>query len=132
MFEYRATLIRVVDGDTVWLDVDLGFDVRRKDSFRLYGIDTPELGTPEGEEAKRFVEDMVEDQPLLLRTIKDRREKYGRYLGIIVVGGVSVNDALVRAGHAREYYPKGVPTPAELPAMRPPPGDGGLVVEWEI
>ena len=45
MFEYTAIVVRIVDGDTVDLDVDLGFKTRRKDRFRLEGIDTPEVRT---------------------------------------------------------------------------------------
>lgn len=105
MYEYRATLIRVVDADTLWLDVDLGFDVRRKDSFRLYGINAPEMSTPEGVAARDYLQGVLRDRPILLHTIKDKREKYGRYLAIIHVGTDNVNEMLVQAGHAVEYYP---------------------------
>lgn len=105
MYEYRATLIRVVDADTLWLDVDLGFDVRRKDSFRLYGINAPEMSTPEGVAARDYLQGVLRDRPILLHTIKDKREKYGRYLAIIHVGTDNVNEMLVQAGHAVEYHP---------------------------
>lgn len=108
MYVYRATLIRVVDGDTVWLDVDLGFDVRRRDSFRLYGIDAPEMGTPEGTAAKAWLlEELgVPGSPLLVRTLRDKREKYGRYLALLFHDehdDQAINHAMVAAGHATSY-----------------------------
>jgi micrococcal nuclease len=112
VYEYRATLIRVVDGDTVWLDVDLGFDVRRKDSFRLYGIDTPELPSPEGVAAKDRLEQLLRG-PIILRTVKDKREKYGRYLAVLEVNGVDVNQRLVEEGHAQPYTIASAVVPGE-------------------
>jgi len=102
MYEYRATLIRVVDGDTVWLDVDLGFDVRRKDSFRLFGIDAPEMGTPEGAAAKDWLLRRL-PSVFMIRTEKDRREKYGRYLVTLIVNGSDINQEMLDQGIAREY-----------------------------
>lgn len=104
MYEYSAQLIRVVDGDTVWLDVDLGFDVRRKDSFRLYGIDTPELPSPEGVAARNRLLSLLTGQ-ITVETIKDRREKYGRYLARVYAGDpqVDVGQVLLEEGHARPY-----------------------------
>lgn len=108
MYEYKCAVTKVVDGDTLWLQVDLGIDISVRLSVRLYGLNTPEMSTPEGPVAKQFVLDWLEasSNSLVLRTIKDRKEKYGRYLGIILdVGtGKSLNDALLEAGLAVPYY----------------------------
>lgn len=106
MYEYTAQIIRVVDGDTVWLDVDLGFDVRRKDSFRLYGINAPEMRTPEGIPARdHLIQLLANGNSLRLNTHKDRREKYGRYLATLWVGGINVNEQMVADGYAVAYLP---------------------------
>ena len=89
MFEYSCTIVKVVDGDTVDVDIDLGFGVwLKKQRIRLYGIDTPESRTRDLEEkkygliAKEFV---LAHLPLgstrTLTTVKDKVGKYGRILG---------------------------------------------------
>jgi micrococcal nuclease len=100
MYEYRCTVTRVVDGDTVHADVDLGCDVHLGLTLRLAGIDTPELPTVEGIAAKERLSELLAEGPVILKTIKDRREKYGRYLAILEVAGVSVADRLVLEGFA--------------------------------
>jgi len=107
MYEYAGEITRVVDGDTVHARVDLGCDVRLDMTLRLYGIDTPELPTPEGIAAKDWLAGELTGR-VVIRTLKDRREKYGRYLAIIFAHGTeaeSANDALVRLGLARVYLP---------------------------
>lgn len=103
MYEYTARVLRVVDADTVHLDVDLGFDVRRKDSFRLYGINAPEMSTPEGVAARDWlVARLAGADRVVVTTVKDRREKYGRYLGVLWVGSPlsNLNQELIDEGHA--------------------------------
>ena len=86
MYEYHAELVRVVDGDTYDLCVDLGFGISFKERFRLKGADTPEVygsrASEEGREASAFVKALLEAQPgpLQIRTFKDKKGKYGRYL----------------------------------------------------
>ncbi|HET7110212.1 MAG TPA: thermonuclease family protein [Gemmatimonadales bacterium] len=103
MYQYRADVIRIVDGDTLHLDVDLGFDIRRADTFRLYGINAPELSTAEGLAAKDWLTDQLAGGIDMVTTHKDTREKYGRYLGTLWVDGVNINEAMVEAGHAVPY-----------------------------
>jgi micrococcal nuclease len=104
MFEYAAKVLRVVDGDTVHLDVDLGFDVRRQDSFRFLGINAPEHGTPEGDAATTFLKTLIAPGDVItIRTQKDHREKFGRYLATLFVGDKNINEALVASGHAVPY-----------------------------
>lgn len=105
MYEYVAKVIRVVDGDTVWLDVDLGFDVRRSDSFRLAGINAPEVSTLEGKQARDWLKTVLNPgDEITVKTFKDKREKYGRYLAtILLADGGNVNDRLVAEGYAVPY-----------------------------
>lgn len=109
MYQYTATVLKVVDGDTVHLMVDLGFDVQRKDSFRLYGINAPEMSTSEGVAARDWLVHRLTITPtLVVTTFKDKREKYGRYLAKLWDGygqGFSINDEMVAEGHAVEYTP---------------------------
>jgi micrococcal nuclease len=85
----------------VHLDVDLGFDVRRRDSFRLYGIDAPELSQPGGLEAKTWlVEQIPADGMVEVRTHKDRREKYGRYLATLWIGDRNLSEEMILQGYA--------------------------------
>lgn len=109
MYQYTATVLKVVDGDTVHLMVDLGFDIQRKDSFRLYGINAPEMSTPEGLKAQSWLAGRLAATPtLVVTTIKDKREKYGRYLAKLWDGygqGFSINEEMVAEGHAVEYTP---------------------------
>ena len=93
MYEYRCKIDRVVDGDTVDVDIDLGFGIwLRKERVRLYGIDTPECRTRDLEEkkyglvAKLFVQDLLPVGSMqTLRTRKDDKGKFGRILGEFVV-----------------------------------------------
>ena len=114
MYEYRTKVVRVVDGDTVDVDIDLGFGVwLRKERVRLYGVDTPESRTRDLEEkkyglaAKDFLVAKLGDSPVL-KTTKDGKGKFGRILGEFLVddgeGTVrSVNDWLISEHHAVEY-----------------------------
>jgi micrococcal nuclease len=124
IYIYKADLIRVVDGDTVDLIIDLGFDTSRHERFRLYGIDAPEMRTKGGKEAKAWLQEAL--QPLeaiyvqtLQHKTKAKRDKYGRFLAVLYdrfpqAGQIvaqpgslplfSVNLAMVDLGHARERY----------------------------
>ena len=93
MHEYNCTIRRVVDGATVDVDIDLGFDMWiHNERVRLYGIDTPESRTRDLEEKKAglFAKDVVlhylpEGSKQVLRTHKDKVGKYGRVLGEFVI-----------------------------------------------
>ena len=110
LFHYRAHVVSVYDGDTCTADIDLGMGVWvRGEKRRLHRINTPELTGPEksaGLLARDHLKSLIEGKPVLLQTIKDRREKYGRYLAEVwleqpAAAPLNVNDALVAAGHAR-------------------------------
>ena len=103
LYHYKMTVTKVVDGDTVYGDVDLGFNIGfKKMEFRLSGINTPETkgATREaGLTSKKFVEDAILNKEVIIVTKKDGKEKYGRYLAEIffLVGAewISLNKTLL-------------------------------------
>lgn len=117
MYEYTAwgdptgrDPLGVVDGDTLHATVDLGMDIATHITLRLYGINSPEMSTPEGVAAKQWAltwfETNCPDGTFTLNTIKDKREKYGRYLAVVTApNGRVYNADILEAGLAREYYP---------------------------
>lgn len=102
MYEYQAVIRKVVDGDTFDVELDLGLEVRHRTRLRLAEINAPELSTPAGQELKLRLEMMFADDPVVVvRTVKDRKEKYGRYLAKITLGdGTYLNEWLVQSGLA--------------------------------
>jgi micrococcal nuclease len=104
VYEYMIWVQRVVDGDTIHATVDLGCDVALDLTLRLAWINAPEMSTPQGKEAKAALEKMLEKTPIMLHTIKDKREKYGRYLALLSDReGQSINDKMVQGGFAVPY-----------------------------
>jgi len=109
MYVYNAKVIRWVDGDTVDVDIDLGFDiVLHNKRVRLFGIDAPESRTRDleekqrGLEAKAFCERLVEaGSSIQLKTHKEG--KYGRILGEVMFDGTNINQLLIEEGHAVKY-----------------------------
>ena len=104
MYQYRCKIIKVIDGDTVDVDIDLGFGVwMKKERIRMMGIDTPESRTRDltekrfGNMAKDFVLDKLpigSDQ--VLQTFKDDTGKFGRILGdFIIDDGISLVEAMI-------------------------------------
>lgn len=107
MYEYRAIVIGVVDGDTLDVNIDLGFDVWRKERVRLYGIDSPEKYTVAGKLAWAAASLLLPAGDVVtVRTTKYRSEdKYGRYLAAVLLGdGRSMSDVLIEAGHGVAYF----------------------------
>tara|TARA_R100001079_G_C4302263_1_gene91632 strand:- start:90 stop:509 length:420 start_codon:yes stop_codon:yes gene_type:complete len=112
MYEYACKVKRVVDGDTVDVILDLGFDVSYSCRVRLYGIDTPESRTRDKDEKARgkmagaFLEEAIEDgEKVVIQTkLKDSRGKYGRVLGDVVVDGVNINKLMVKCHLAVAYH----------------------------
>lgn len=111
LYHYKMTVTKVVDGDTVYGDVDLGFNIGfKKMEFRLSGINTPETkgATKEaGLTSKKFVEDTILNKEVIIVTKKDGKEKYGRYLAEIffLVGAewISLNKTLLDKSLAVEF-----------------------------
>tara|TARA_R100001463_G_scaffold49908_1_gene99952 strand:- start:6585 stop:6983 length:399 start_codon:yes stop_codon:yes gene_type:complete len=108
MYIYKAKLDRVVDGDTIDANINLGFDITIHKRIRLTGIDTPESRTRDLEEKKRGLAAKNRLIELLGsgEFILESREvgKFGRVLGTLHVGQMNINDQLVEEGHAVEYY----------------------------
>ena len=112
MYEYSCTVERVVDGDTVDVVLDLGFDILHKCRVRLYGIDTPESRTRNLDEKARgkmpgaFLKEAIEDgKKVVIQTkLKDSRGKFGRVLGNVVVDGININQSMIDYFHAAAYF----------------------------
>ncbi len=108
LYHYRAVVMSVYDGDTCRVDLDLGFGVWKKnEKIRLARINAPEIrgaDRAQGIKARDYLRRMVSGKEIILETIKDRKGKYGRYLGELWLKEedrwVNVNDALVKAGLA--------------------------------
>ena len=110
MYEYNCTIVRVVDGDTVDVDIDLGFDTWRcGERIRLYGVDTPECRSRNAVEkkagllAKGFVIQALHEGGTYKLTTKEKG-KFGRYLGTIKINGeLTINAALISEHLAVPY-----------------------------
>jgi|TARA_R110002020_G_scaffold474674_2_gene706710 endonuclease YncB( thermonuclease family) len=111
LYHYRAKIERVVDGDTIDVTLDLGFDLHMQARIRFAGINAPESRTRDlvekqkGLEAKRFVEDWIGNcETLIVQTQLDKKGKFGRILGnILNHEGACLNDEMVSLGHATPY-----------------------------
>lgn len=110
MYTYKIKeIIRVVDGDTVDVLIDLGFGITKKERVRIAGIDAPETRTKDleekrfGYEAKSFLESYLTEDLIIIKTEKEG--KYGRILGWLYVNDLktSVNDLMIKEGYAWVY-----------------------------
>jgi len=99
-YRFRATLVRVIDGDTYVLDVDLGFFVHTHVTVRLRGIDTPERNTAEGQTAALFAGTLLASGPIVIESFRDK-QTFARWVCDVWVSGVHVADALRKAGHEK-------------------------------
>ena len=116
MYEYRCNVVKIIDGDTVDVDIDLGFGVwMRNERVRLYGIDTPESRTRDLEEkkyglaAKQYLTNMLDDEGgIVLKTHKDKTGKFGRILGELWrttnFSDQSINNYMIEKHHAVGYF----------------------------
>ena len=114
MFEYRVKQVtKIVDGDTIDVDIDLGFSISYSQRLRLAGIDTPESRTTDklektlGLESKEYLKSKLKDvKDIVVKTEKpDSSEKYGRILGWVYLDGntKSVNEQMIEDGYAWGY-----------------------------
>ena len=117
-FWYGATVVDVIDGDTIDLMIDLGFNIHHKIRVRLYGVNTPESRTKDlkekemGLKAKSFTKDwLTNNKWVFVNTIPDKNDKYGRILARIYSSDqvedpktACLNVDIVQAGFAREYF----------------------------
>ena len=111
MFEYSVKVLKVIDGDTLDVMIDLGFDIFTNQRVRLFGIDTPESRTTDlrekklGLESKEYLKNKIDRANIItIRTCKgDPNEKYGRILAHVYVDDECINDSLVEHGYAWKY-----------------------------
>ena len=105
MWEYKAVVERVVDGDTIIAILDLGFKTYRRERIRFEGIDAPPINTQGGKIAKEVLEKIFRDSKyeIIIKTKKDKQGKYGRYLGRVFVNGIDLNQLLISKGLAKTY-----------------------------
>jgi len=117
-FWYGATVLGVVDGDTIDLMIDLGFKIHHKIRVRLFGVNTPESRTKDlnekelGLKAKSFTQDWLTNHKwVFVNTIPDKNDKYGRVLAKIYSSDdienpntACLNKDIIDSGYAREYY----------------------------
>ncbi len=108
-YVYRCRIEKpedVYDGDTVTVTIDLGFTINFGElTLRLYGINAPEMRGPEkveGRKSRDWLRQRLAGREFIVQTIRDRKGKYGRYLAIIWVDGVNVNEEMVRLGLAEK------------------------------
>lgn len=117
MYEYRCKILKVVDGDTVDVDIDLGFGVwLKKERVRMMGIDTPESRTRDkveklfGLTAKQYVKDNMPTNSMQVlkteidRSGEDKKGKFGRILGDFILDNKRLTDMMIEDGHAVAYF----------------------------
>ena len=124
MYQYKAQVKAVIDADTIDVLIDLGFGVHTMQRLRLYGIDAPEMKTEAGKVAKEYVKSVLlgadASMFVYVRTLKDKKDKYGRKLAVLYFDPVSMlldhdeskiemmassfNLQIVKNGHAVERY----------------------------
>ena len=104
VFTYAAKVVSVYDGDTVTLLIDVGFSCFRKEKVRLLRINAPELkneSRPAGLAARDYLRDLLPaGTACVVTTLKDKQEKYGRYLAEIHTSAGNINDLMAHSGHA--------------------------------
>lgn len=107
LYTYKAKCTSVYDGDSITLDIDLGFNhwmVNQK--VRLLGIDTPEIRGPERPQGLLSAErlrELIEGKDVIMVSHRDRTGKYGRWLATIYMDGININKLLLEEGWAKIY-----------------------------
>lgn len=113
MYEYKATVKRIIDGDSLILDIDLGFYMFMNETkIRLYGLDTPEMASEDpllrlqAVLATRYLFDNLQiGEKVIIKTVLDKREKYGRLLATVFTkDGLNINEGLVQNKLAVSYH----------------------------
>ena len=99
LYTYKARVLRVVDGDTLWVNVYSGLETEFEQKLRLRAIDAPERDTPEGQTAKKFVEDALAGLDFIEITTT-KPDKWDRYLSDIWIGEINLNKQLLDYGYA--------------------------------
>lgn len=103
MYEYKAKVIKVYDGDTITVLADLGFNITIKEKIRLYGLNTPEVRgaeRPDGLISRDRLRERILDKEVIIKTKKDKKGKYGRYIAEIYLEDENINEWLITEGLA--------------------------------
>lgn len=102
-FYYKANVVRVVDGDTLDVEIDMGFHIGCRQRLRLMGVDTPEISTPEGKGIKAILQELLEGKTYKIYTIKP--DKYGRYLFDLLISSELgwLSDYMISHKYAVKY-----------------------------
>ena len=107
MYEYKAYVRKVYDGDTVTVDIDLGFGVvMQSQKLRLLRINAPEVRgkeRPAGLKSRDALRSKIAGKWVIIKTQRDKKGKYGRWLAEIMLDGVCVNDWLLTEGYAKAF-----------------------------
>ena len=103
LYNYKATLVRIVDADTIEADIQLGFYMTFRSKIRLLGIDAPERYTEDGKAATAWLTNYIPLGHEITLDVFKVAEKYGRWLAYVTYNGVNVNEELVKTGHAVPY-----------------------------
>ena len=115
MYDYKARVLRVIDGDTAILAVDLGFSLTATLAFRVYGVDCPETHgktRPAGLAAMARTEELIGGKDVVIRSYRPdgpvawpiEAEKFGRWLARVEVGGIDLASELIAGGFATHYF----------------------------
>ena len=107
VYFYSAFVTSVYDGDTITCDIDCGFGIlKRKQKIRLYGINTPEVrgeSKEKGIVSRDKLREKILDKKVIIKTIKDKKGKYGRWLGIVFIENQNINEWLIDNNLAKKY-----------------------------
>tara|TARA_R110000803_G_scaffold62251_1_gene122489 strand:- start:1203 stop:1532 length:330 start_codon:yes stop_codon:yes gene_type:complete len=107
MYEYNAEVKKAYDGDTITVDFDLGFGIiLSNQKIRLVGIDTPEIRGASREQgliSRDRLRERILGKKVIIKTTKDRKGKYGRWLGEVFLGDENINQWLLNEGLAAKY-----------------------------
>lgn len=105
-YVYKAEIISVFDGDTCTAIVDLGMNVSVRVKLRLNSINAPEVRGADklgGIKSRDYLRSLILNRDVIIKTYKDKTEKYGRWLADIWVDNIFVNESMVESGHAVRY-----------------------------
>lgn len=105
VYKYNAICSHVIDGDTIEISIDLGFEVSIAGTVRLLGINAPELRgktKAEGLKSKNALSEMILFKRIVIETVK-AKEKYGRYLATVYLDNLNVNQEMIKRGLAVPY-----------------------------
>jgi len=107
VYYYNAFVCKIYDADTITCDIDCGFGIiMRKQKIRLYGLDAPEIrgkNKEMGRISRDRLREKILNKDIILQTIKDKKGKYGRWLGIIYHQNTNINEWLIENGLAKIY-----------------------------